>query len=168
MHTEATHEGRSTRVEDEAEAARDEAGERAAEADLLDRVRTVTLAGVQRRHEELMELAVNQDGLSRELAEQVHELAQQEGLAPAYGLALVASGIGVQELVPPESGDDESIQATAPEWVMSGDVSRDAIMRERHLRASFRRFRAQLERTTDAVAATTSFLDEPDVGRITY
>jgi hypothetical protein len=168
MHTSETHEGRSTRIEDEVAAARDDAAERAAHEALLGRVKAIEAAGVHRRHEELISIATGEDGMPLELAEQAHELAQQEGLAPAYGLALVASGIGVQELVPPESGDDESIQSAAPDWVLEGDVGRDAIVRERRLRSSFRRFRAHLDRATAVESATTEFLAEPDVGRITY
>jgi hypothetical protein len=137
-------------------------------ASLLERARAIEAAGVQRRHEELLDIAVHDDGMPRPLAEQVHELAHQEGLAPAYALALVAAGIGVQELVPPESGDDESIQHDAPEWVLMGDVSQAALARERHLRAGMRRFRAHLERDGSVDVAVANFLAEPDVGPITY
>lgn len=137
-------------------------------ASLMDRARAIEAAGVHRRHEELLDIAVQEDGMPLPLAEQVHEVAHQEGLAPAYGLALVAAGIGVEELVPPESGDDESVQQDAPEWVLVGSESQAAIARERHLRASFRRFRAHVDRDASIEAAVTNFLAEPDVGPITY
>lgn len=137
-------------------------------ASLLERALAIEAAGVHRRHEELLEIAVHEDGMPLPLAEQVHELAHEEGLAPAYALALVAAGIGVQELTPPESGDDESIQQETPEWVVMGDISQAAIARERHLRASFRRFHAHIERDGSVETAVTNFLAEPDVGPITY
>ena len=139
----------------------------AAGTDLLARARAIEAAGVHRRHEELMEIAI-QDGVAVELFEQAHELANEEGLAPAYALALVASNVGVEELIAPISGDDESIQQTPPEWVATGDVSREAIKRERLLRAAFRRFRAHLERTISVEEAVKAFLDEPDVGPVVY
>lgn len=137
-------------------------------ADLMRRATAIEAAGVQRRHEELLDIAVTQDGISRPLAEQIHELAHEEGLAPAYALALVASGIGVQELVPPESGDSESMQQSLPGWVEATDMSQASIVRERHLRSSLRRLRAHLDRAVTAEAGVRAFLDEPDVGPITY
>ena len=135
---------------------------------LLERVRAIEAAGVHRRHEELMSIAVDQDGIDPILAEQVHALALEENLAPAYALALVATGIGVEELVPPESGDDESIQQSAPDWVLEGDVSPAAIARERRLRSSMRRLRHHLEEAGSASDAVQRFLAEPDVGQILY
>ena len=137
-------------------------------ADLIRRAKAIEAAGVHRRHEELLEIAVTEDGIPRPLAEQIHELAHEEGLAPAYGLALVASGIGVEELVEPESGDNESLQQSLPGWVEAADMSQASIARERHLRSSFRRLRAHLDRADSAEAGVRAFLDEPDVGPITY
>jgi hypothetical protein len=141
---------------------------KASGADLIRRAKAIEAAGVHRRHEELLEIAVTEDGIPRPLAEQVHELAHEEGLAPAYALALVATGIGVEDLVPPESGDNESLQQSLPGWVEATDMSQASIVRERHLRASFRRLRAHLDRAGSAEAGVRAFLEEPDVGPITY
>ena len=89
-------------------------------ADLRRRMRAIEVAGVYRRQEELMDIAVTEDGLPRSFAEQVYDLSTEEDLPPAYGLALVAAGIGVEELVPPQSGDEESIQQDPPAWVTQG------------------------------------------------
>lgn len=137
-------------------------------ADLMRRATAIEAAGVHRRHEELIEIAVNEDGMPVPLAELVHELAHEEGIAPAYALALVASGIGVEELVPPESGDTESLQQSLPGWVEAADMSQASISRERHLRSSLRRLRAHLDRADSAEAGIRAFLDEPDVGPISY
>jgi hypothetical protein len=136
--------------------------------ELVGRARAIEAAGVQRRHEELMSIAVEEDGIDAVLAEQVHALALEENLAPAYALALVATGIGVEELVAPESGDDDSIQQTAPDWVLEGDVSPASIARERRLRSSMRRLRHHLEEAGSAGDAVQRFLAEPDVGRVLY
>lgn len=137
-------------------------------AELRRRMRAIEVAGVHRRQEELMDIAVTEDGLSRSFAEQVYDLSTEEALPPAYGLALVAAGIGVEELVPPESGDEGSIQQDPPDWVTQGGADPAAIRRERMLRASIRRLRAHLERDGSAERAVDGFLAEPDVGQVTY
>jgi hypothetical protein len=137
--------------------------------DFRARALAIEAAGVHRRHEELLDLAVERDGLPRELAETVHDIAQEEGLAPAYALALVASAIGVIELVTPETSDDDSIQQAAPDWVLSADAAPTEIARERRLRTSFRRLRHYLEEAGgSADRAVERFLAEPDVGRVAY
>ena len=120
-------------------------------ADLRRRMRAIEVAGVHRRQEELMDIAVTEDGLPRSFAEQVYDLSTEEDLPPAYGLAMVAAGIGVEELVPPESGDDVSIQQDPPDWVTSGGADPAAIRRERMLRASLRRLRAPPHRAVAAM-----------------
>ncbi|MEO5510657.1 MAG: hypothetical protein ABIV28_00690 [Longimicrobiales bacterium] len=134
---------------------------------LRDRAQAIEAAGIHRRHEELLETA-GSDGIDAAFAEQIHDLAEEEGLAPAYALALVASGIGVEELVEPESGDDESLQQSPPDWVVSAETNPAAITRERRLRMSIRRLRGHLEREGSAVRAVEGFLAEPDVGHISY
>jgi hypothetical protein len=134
---------------------------------LLKRVRAIEIAGVHRRQEELIENAV-EEGVEVTFAEQVHALALEEGLAPAYALALVASGIGVEELVEPESGDDESIQQAPPDWVLTTETDPAVIARERRLRLSMRRMRSHLDRGDSAQSAVERFLAEPDVGHIVY
>ena len=138
------------------------------EVSLQERVAAIVAAGVHRRHEELVEEAVERDGVARDLAELAHELSHEEGLAPAYALALVASSIGVQELEAPSIGEDDTIQQSAPEWVLSADATPDEIGRERRLRSSIRRMRHHLERESSPEAAVESLLAEPDVGHIVY
>ncbi len=136
-------------------------------AALIERAKAIEAAGVHRRHEELMEIAVA-DGLELPLAEQVHTLALEESLAPAYALALVATNVGVEELVPPESGDEDSMQQATPDWVLEGDANPAAIARERRLRSSMRRLRRHLEEGGSAESAVERFLAEPDVGHVVY
>lgn len=138
---------------------------------LLSRARSIEeaeAAGVHGRHEELIDRAVERDGLSRELAEQVYALSEEESVPPAYGLALVASRIGVVEYTEPETHDDDSLQAAPPDWVSSRTTDPAAIARERHLRAGLRRLRAHLERADSAQRAFEGLLSEPDIGRVAY
>jgi hypothetical protein len=134
---------------------------------LLERAHAIEAAGVQRRHEELLENAVT-DGIDAGFAEQIHDMAEEEGLAPAYALAMVACGVGVEELVEPESGDNESLQQSPPDWVVSAETDPALIARERRLRTSMRRLRGHLERESSAVRAVERFLAEPDVGHVAY
>lgn len=131
-------------------------------------MRAIELAGVHRRQDELLDIATDEDGMPRSLAELVYDLAAEESLPPAYALALVACGVGVQELTAPESTDDESIQQDPPGWVAEADLTPAEIARERRLRASMRRLRAHIEKADSAEGAVDSFLAEPDVGHVTY
>lgn len=142
-----------------------EPDDRTGERCLSEGVAALPAAGsMERRHEQVMEWAVAGGSLDRAYAERTVLLAEEEALEPVYALLLVRCGIGVRELEPPdEEHDDLATQPTAPDWVEPGTVGLDVTL-ERRLRASFRRFRAQLEANETAEAAVRAFLAEPDVG----
>lgn len=122
-------------------------------------------ADVERRHEVLIEWAERDLALTREYAEEIYALAEEEDLEPLYALHLVGAGIGVRELEAPEQDMDEAAsQQAPPEWVAEDTVELDDVALERRLRATFRRFRAHVEETGDAEAAARRFLADPDVG----
>ena len=117
--------------------------------------------GGERRRQEVLERATADELIDRETAEEVYDLALEESLEPAYALALVRSGLLVQELVPPERSEDTTQQDTPP-W-LEGTETSDEMKQERRLRASLRRLRAMLHRELDAVHAVNAYLAEPDV-----
>lgn len=119
------------------------------------------LAGRQRRRVELVERAVAEGGLERELAEEAYDIAREEGLEPAFGLEIVRCGLGVCE--PP----DTELEATSavkghPEWLVPPVPSEEAD-RERKLRLSFRRLRHLLEERSSTEEALRAYAAEPDV-----
>ncbi|HEX2092640.1 MAG TPA: hypothetical protein VHG28_09575 [Longimicrobiaceae bacterium] len=122
---------------------------------------------VQRRIELLEE--AEQNGMSRELAELLYDVAREEGLDPGLGYELVRSGLGV---CPPTDGmSNAPSQATSdkyvPDW-LAPPVHTDSLLRERMLRLSFRRLRSLLERHEDLEEAFRAFAREPDVGHMGY
>jgi hypothetical protein len=146
---------------------RDLARESGTAACLLQRVDELeTLAGHQRRRIELVERAVSEEGLERELAEEAYDIAREEGLEPAFGLELVRCGVAVCE--PPDS----DLEATAavrghPEWLEPPVPSEEAT-RERRLRLSFRRLRRFLEERPTPEEALVAFAAEPDVAECEF
>jgi hypothetical protein len=136
--------------------------------DCLERaVRAHGGAGVERRHEALLDTAVHELGLDRAHAEQIYALAEEEQLEPILAFQLVRCGVGVLELERPSPDAHESAsQETPPGWVAAQAVRLDDIVIERRLRLSFRRFRGLLETRGDPVSAARAFMAEPDVGRL--
>lgn len=138
------------------------ADDESAAACLLERAGAIEeLAGRQRRRIELVERAVDEGGLERELAEEAYDLAREEGLEPAFGLEIVRCGLGVCE--PPDS----ELEATSavkghPEWLVPPVPAAEAD-RERRLRMSFRRLRHLLEERPSPEEALRAFAAEPDV-----
>lgn len=134
---------------------------------LLQRVDELeTMAGHQRRRIELVERAVDEAGLERELAEEAYDIAREEGLEPAFGLELVRCGIAVVE--PP----DTELETTAavkghPEW-LEPPVPPAEATRERRLRMSFRRLRSLLEESDTPEEALVAFATEPDVAECEF
>lgn len=123
--------------------------------------------GTERRHPQLMDWAV-ENGLTRELAERSHEIAKEENLDPALGLALVVSGVGVIELTPPTPVSEENTRSLAPpEWIGPPTEPPALIENERRMRNTFRRLRSELERT-NLIEACENILDDPDVGPVEY
>ena len=139
-----------------------------ASSDCLERaVRERCAAGVERRHEALIETAVAELGLEWAQAEQIYALAEEEQLEPIFAFQLVRCGVGVRELErPAQDASPSAAQETPPGWVAAQALAREEIVLERRLRLSFRRFRGLLEAHGDAVAAARAFMAEPDVGRL--
>jgi hypothetical protein len=134
---------------------------------LLDGVERAAAAGVERRHEALLERAEAELGLMRSYAEEVYGLAEEEGLEPSYAFLLVQCGVGVRELEEPKSDPEgDAVQQAPPEWVGRGNVKLADVEVERRLRATFRRLRSHLERAASPRQAVEAFLAEPDVGEI--
>jgi hypothetical protein len=134
---------------------------------LTQRFSALTGDVVERRHEELMEWADTELDISREYAEQVYALAEEERLLPVHALIFVHCGIGVQELEQPEQDADEAAhQAEPPDWVETKQVEFADVVLERRLRATLRRFRSQLEQAGDVDAAVREFLGADDVGPV--
>lgn len=131
---------------------------------LLETVRA--LGGVdEHRRDELVE-AAEERGLERPDAEQAYDIAQEEGLEPAYGIALVLEGVSVRPLPAPRP-DVQTSEPNEPEWV---DTPPDAAQaeRERRLRQTFRRFRSTLGDEGAPDAALARFRDEPDLEPYDY
>jgi hypothetical protein len=119
------------------------------------------MAGRQRRRIELVDRAVEEVGLERELAEEAYDISREEGLEPAFGLELVRCGVAVCE--PPDSdlGTTSAVKGH-PEWLEPPVPAAEAT-RERRLRMSFRRLRSLLEERDNAEDALIAFATEPDV-----
>lgn len=121
-----------------------------------------------RRLSEIVEEA-EADGMPRDLAERLYEVAREEGIDPALGYDLVRCGLGV---APPAEGVSNAPEAPVsdkylPEW-MFPPTPTDAMLRERMLRTSFRRLRSLLEEHEDVDEAFRAFANEPDVGSHGY
>src|SRR5512143_505690 len=84
---------------------------------LLERAAELDDSPTSRRREELVERA-RAAGHSRQVADEVFDLAEQEGVDPAAGFELVLCGVGVRELAPPVPDDWQETQVeAAPPWV---------------------------------------------------
>lgn len=118
-----------------------------------------------RRRSDLLEDAA-QDGIPAPLAEQLYDVAREEGLDPALALELVRCGLGV---CPPEEGlssapEQPTSDKYAPGWLLQPPTGTDELLRERMLRLSFRRLRSLLEVHPEPAEAMRAFAAEPDVG----
>lgn len=132
--------------------------------------RAAEIAGddTPRRRSELVERTMSA-GHSREYADQIYDLAEEEGVDPAFAFELVLLGIGVRELTPPtDDGWMESQVEAPPAWVAADDPAPDAAARERHMRTTFRRLRGMFEEHPDATSALRAFAAEPDVDEVVY
>jgi hypothetical protein len=121
------------------------------------------------RRQELLQEACAQ-GMSMSLAEQMYDVAREEGLDPAMGYDLLRCGLGV---CPPEDGvssapAEPSSDKYAPGWLLQPPSEPDEVLRERMLRLSFRRLRSLLEEHDDPADALRAFAREPDVGVYGY
>ncbi|HEX6940595.1 MAG TPA: hypothetical protein VF158_14355 [Longimicrobiales bacterium] len=118
-----------------------------------------------RRRSELIDRAVEEDGVDPELAAEVYDLAREEGVEPAFAFELLRCGVAVRDM------GEEAPEATYtergyPSWVEA--LPPEAARRERMLRTSFRRLRSHLERAPSPEAALIDFAREPDVGEVDY
>jgi hypothetical protein len=135
---------------------------------LVERAEQIADEETPRRRVELVERAMAQ-GHSREYADLIYDLAEEEGVDPAFAFELVLLGIGVRELTAPtDDGWEESQVEAPPAWVNSDIPSPDEAARERHMRATFRRLRGMFEQHPSARAALEAFAAEPDVDEVVY
>jgi hypothetical protein len=127
--------------------------------------------GEAERSRRLIEIVedAERDGMPRDLAERLYEVAREEGIDPALGYELVRCGLGVGP--PPEglsnAADQPASDKYLPEW-MFPPTPPDTLLRERMLRFSFRRLRSLLEQHQDLDEAFRAFAREPDVGTHGY
>ena len=113
----------------------------------------------------MVEDAVHEAGMDRELAEEVYDVAREEGVEPAFAFELVRCGVAV--CGPEEPPAAESIVTGRPAWLEPAIPSAEAT-RERRLRNSFRRLRSLLERHETPEEALIEFAREPDVQECDY
>lgn len=121
--------------------------------------------GAEQRRDTLIERA-EASGLDRPDAEQAYDIAIEENLPPAYGIALIHQGISVQPL----DGDGtqaEAAEPVEPEWIERAPDPAEA-GREKRLRETFRRLRSFLDREGDPETAVAAFAREPDLELYDY
>jgi hypothetical protein len=122
---------------------------------------------VSRRREDLVERATAA-GFTREIADHMYDVAEEEGVDPAVAFELVLCNVGVRELEPPQTHSWEETQVeAAPSWVSHLLTPEDAA-RERRVRNSFRRLRHVMDNAVSTEAGLRAFVSEPDVGVINY
>lgn len=131
---------------------------------LLDTVEA--LGGHDEHRRDMLVEGAEERGLDRPVAEQAYDIAREEGLDPAYGLALVLDRLSVQPLASPRP-EVETSEPNEPEWVDAPPEPRLA-ERERRLRQTFRRFRSHLESAGAPQSATEAFAREPDLELYDY
>ena len=120
-------------------------------------------AGREHRREALIERAESR-GIARGEAEMAYDLALEEGLEPAYALAVVGQGISVRAL-----GETSGVETTdtEPGWIDRPPSAEEA-RRERRLRDTFRRLRSFLDKGPTPRDAITRFAREPDLEPYDY
>jgi hypothetical protein len=120
-----------------------------------------------RRRSEVVERAVGDHGMDRDLAEYIYDIAVDEAVEPAFAFELVFAGLAVAEAEGTPSDAEETLVVGAPEWVEEPPLPVAAAQRERRLRTSLRRFRHLLE-STDPVTAANAYAEYPDVEKSDY
>lgn len=134
---------------------------------LLDRVGEVEQLGERnRRRDELLEAAVEEGHVSREVAEEAYEIAGEEGIEPAFALELVRAGVAIERPGEPEA-DVPAVQPTQPEWIEDPPPP-EAAHRERVMRETFRRLRSLFERYPDPKDAFRALASADDFRRFEY
>jgi hypothetical protein len=121
-----------------------------------------------RRREDLVARAV-EAGHSREYADQIYDVAEEESLDPAVAFEVVLCGVGVRELAAPTADAWNETQVEAPPaWLADPLPPPDEAARERRIRSSFRRLRAIMGGTPSPQEALRAFVLAPDVGDVDY
>lgn len=135
---------------------------------LVERAEEIASDRTPRRRIDLVQRLVD-SGHAVEYADEIYDIAEDEGLDPAFAFELVLNGIGVRELAPPNEDQWLETQVEAPpEWVADPDPEPHAAMRERHMRSTFRRLRRLMEEHPSPRAALEAFAREPDVAEVQY
>lgn len=120
-----------------------------------------------RRREHLVERALSA-GHSRELADLIYDVAEEEKVDAALVFEVVLSGLGVRDLTEPIGTEGEAQVEAAPQWLDPGAPAGGAAARERHVRNTVRRIRRLMEGASSTEDAVDRFRREPDVGRVDY
>ncbi|HUH11694.1 MAG TPA: hypothetical protein VMK65_01235 [Longimicrobiales bacterium] len=134
---------------------------------LLERVEEVD--GEPERHRrrgELLDRAVGDGHVSREVAEEAYELSKEEGLEPAFALEIVRAGVAVSRPGEPEP-DAPALQPTEPDWIEERPDPEDA-HRERVMRETFRRLRRLFEEHKDPQEAFRALARADDLRPFEY
>lgn len=124
------------------------------------------LGGADEQRRELVLEQAEERGLDRAVGEQAYDIAREENLLPAYGLALALHEVSVQPF-DASSTQVETSEPNEPEWVDAPPPPEQAD-RERRLRQTFRRLRSHLEQAADPAEAVRAFGQEPDLQRHRY
>ncbi len=119
----------------------------------------------EQRREPLVERGAAH-GLSRPMAERAYDLAVEELVPPAYGIAVAAAGISVQPLESPEP-DVGATSSGEPDWVDKPPPPDDADA-ERRLRQTLRRVRSHLADAPTPGEAFSALAREPDLETFDY
>lgn len=105
-------------------------------------------------------------GLGRKAAEQAYDIATEESLKPAWGIAVVIEGVSVE----PFSGSTPDVNASEraePEWVDAPPLPEQA-ERERRLRLTFRRLRSRFEEAAGPESVLDALCQDPDLEAYDY
>lgn len=133
---------------------------------LVGGARRLEREGLRRRRSEVVERAVRESGLGWEEAQQVYDVAHEEGVEPALALELLHCGVLVrapEEQAPSELERDTVLEATPPEWLAGPPPEETEARWESRLRGSFRRLRRLLREHPSPEEALVAFTEEPDV-----
>lgn len=122
-------------------------------------------AGDEHRREPLVERG-EAHGLSRATAERAYDIAVEEELPPALGIAVMAAGISVQPMDSPPP-DVRATEPAQPEWVDRPPSDQDADY-ERRMRQTFRRVRSFLTDAPTPREAFAALAHEPDLETFDY
>ncbi len=136
-------------------------------ADLVLRTEQIASAETPRRRIDLVQRAV-EGGHSVEYADLIYDIADEEGIDPAFAFELVLNGIGIRELTPPAPDPSAESQVEAPPVWLTQPDSPAVAASERHMRTTFRRLRAAFDTHDSPRAAMEAFVSEPDVAEMKY